>query len=81
MNKAMPSILCMVHDSKTSAKVNREQMKPCVSELFGGYDRYHNWAFDGDIHCHLFLEIKVNQQDKYTGVVAYYLDVPVNNCL
>ena len=54
----------------------------CVSVLFGGYDRYPStWAFDADIHGHLFLEIKVNQQDKYIGVVAYYLDVPVITCL
>ena len=37
----------------------------CVSVLFGGYDRYPStWALDADIHGYLFLDIKVNQQDK-----------------
>ena len=50
----------------------------CVSVLFGGCDRYPStWVLDADINGHLFLDIKVNQQDKDIGVVAYYLDVRV----
>ena len=33
---------------------------------------WHSWSS--------FLEIKMNQQDKYTGIVAYYVDVRIITC-
>ena len=49
--------------------------------LVDTYDR-SSWTrfLNADMHCHLFREIKMNQQDKGIGIAAYYHDVRVITC-
>ena len=73
----------MMPDRTLSGRVRQAYIwwYACVSVLFGGYDcSPSTQALHADIHCHIFLEIKVNQQDKDIGIAAYYLDVRVITC-